>query len=310
MNNVFKTTSDHFFIQSDYIEVSISILNTNFIKCSAEVGGGFLSESNSPHYVNYCYFYQCSATSNEEGRGGGFVIRNGKAFAKNCCASGCDSRLGGDMMLFNCQQFENMISFLSTNRVHSVWVSNGDHINIGNINVTWASITQMYYGNGLNIYSKLNDFQLKFVNLIQNQGKNGVLAIEGVVDRNIGLYNINIINNTNHVSFIVFNNRAKSSVADSYFCCFLRNQGKSFYETCNSENCFVKFHHCSFDLPNNNYGSIYFSDCSFNVKTIPDAMSSMICEYNYFYSCRINKYFGLMDLNKLYFLLLIFTISI
>ena len=295
--NVFKTTSEHSYFSSDVF--SLNILNTNFIKCSADIGGGFHSESSSNHYLSYCYFYQCSANS-EHGWGVVFLIRNGKTYARNCCASGCYSGLGADMMSYDAQQYENIISYSSRNSVHSLWVTCRDNSFMRNINVTDASIKHSNYGNGLNIYISLDNLQLKYVNLNKNKGNDGVLSLEGPINKHCYLFYINIINNTDQTSLIVFNNKAKSSIADAYFCNFFGNQGNLYYKNCNSEDDnFVNFYYCSFDFSNTGNDEIVLSSCSFNVNKIINEVETMICEYKFYYSCKILKIRKMNNLNNI-----------
>ena len=207
MKELFPSKTTHLFFQTNE---DVSLSNCFFIDCSANHGGGFLSDVSVVHNIRHCFFITCSATEPSRGRGGGFLVRQGKLKARFCCANGCSAAYGSDLMTHPhsniVTKFDYIQSYKSNNDRHGMWLMSGStdshfkHMNISSS----TSVKENSYGNGLNLCVINTPSSISFINLIDNRKSGSVLEFENADHKEIELYYINVVNNKEHIAYISF----------------------------------------------------------------------------------------------------------
>ena len=292
MKEVFPYKTSHLLFQTNE---NVLLTNCFFIDCSAENGGGFLSDVLIVHNIRQCFFITCSATEPSQGRGGGFLVRQGKLNAKFCCANECKSTFGSDLMTYPhsniVTQFNYIQSYKSNNNHHGMWLMSGNSdSHFKNMNISSStSVKENSYGNGLNLCVINTPSSISFINLIDNHKCGSVLEFESADHKEIELYYINIINNKEQSAYISFYGSSfHSSKAIFHNSLLIGNDGNDFFID-STGSCSVEFHNCAFSIkePTTEQNNVAFShDCSFS-QTLPIGfLPTFGCIFDFKFSCK------------------------
>ena len=261
-----------------------SIQFTTFFKCQDENGGAIFCEVEGNRQIEFCFFINCQATKEKEGRGAAFLLRKGNNDIKYCCAENCSAVIGGDFMEWGGESV--IFHHISTTKCHAsahpAYLSS-NLIDVKYVNSSYNELQQSgLHGNTLNIGGAKTISNAKFINGFNNTKLQSIITLDTLQNTDCYMNFINAISNQNKNCLIILRNSSNVNlyISNSIFSSNKVNELFSTLST--STNVMITYNNCLFDFQESTPSDfIKLESCTFNfiLNTIIDTEFYCVMKY-------------------------------